>query len=266
MNSRKKLMLILLITTGLIILFFLTHERNHTDAQNKESQNAPVNKKIIEISSVSNLEKQNNSNLVAEKKINAHPQWKPLGDEASAAKVRNWFATRGTYSFYGPEHQDDYQNYDRETLEKLSNSGDIHAMHILSDRSSTVDESKSILDRAAVYGSTEALAQIGAINEIKNKIHQKTPEERKPIILESLAYYEAAQMRGDWWVKIQRGESLLSRYPTEITQKDSAYIQNRGKEIYENLQKQRTELGLGEFDNSVPDEVMKFYEEMLRPL
>lgn len=192
--------------------------------------------------------------------------WSPMGDEASKAKVMAWFAARGNYGFYGPDMQDDYKNYDSETLQKLSETGDVRAMHILSDRAGSLDESRKILHRAAVFGSTEALTQMGTIEQINNGIREMNPEERKEIIMESLSYYEAAEIRGDWWPKIQNHESLLERFSVELSQQEKDRVVRRGKEIYDELQENRYKLGLGNFDNSVPDEVIKFYEEMVKPL
>lgn len=192
--------------------------------------------------------------------------WSPMGDEATRAKIIEWFESHGVYGFRGPDEQSDYQNYDLETLKKLGDSGDIRALHMLAGKAESIGESNAILFSAAIHGSTGALSQIALSLETEFDIRNKSVEERKPYIMESLAYYDAAQLRGDWWGNIQGKDSLLKRYPTEFLDVEKAYIQNRAQEIYDDLQQKRTQMGLGDFDNSVPDEVIKFYEEMLRPL
>lgn len=200
------------------------------------------------------------------KSIEAGQGWSPMGDEATKAKIIAWFESRGVYGFHGPDEHNDYKNYDIETLRKLSASGDIRAMHLLADKAESISESNGILFNAAIYGSTGALSQIGLSLETEFDIGNKSAEERKPYVMESLAYYEAAQLRGDWWGNIQAGDSLLKRYPTDLSAFDKNEIQKRAKEIYDDLQQRRNQLGLGDFDNSVPDEVIKFYEEMVKPL
>lgn len=267
-NRNFILLVMLLIST--VLLMFLVVNGSYmklftSDTSDKE--------KIIEIDSEDKKAMANSEGIVLSEAAHsraAHDSlsqvWKPMGDEASAAKAKLWFASRGNYGFYGPEEQDDYKSYDNATLYRLSDEGDIHAMHILSDRAETIDDSQKILQRAAVYGSTEALAQLATIEKIKKMKGDKSAEEKKAVVLESLAYYEAAEIRGDWWPKIQMGDILIKQEGIEMTQSDRDYISRRGKEIYEELQQGRYSLGLGEFDNSTPDEVMKFYEEMLRPL
>ncbi|QEY17173.1 hypothetical protein D0C16_15015 [Cellvibrio sp. KY-GH-1] len=192
--------------------------------------------------------------------------WSPMGDEASKAKIMSWFSARGNYSFYGPDEKRDIQNYDLETLKKLSDSGDIRAMHELANRAETIEGANSILYRAAIFGSTAAISQIGSSIESWQNIDQLPDDQRNAFIVEALAHYEAATLRGDWWGSINDGGSLKRRYSYQPDEHDMARIRNRAKEIYDELQRQRTDLGLGDFDNTVPDEVMKFYEEMLRPL
>lgn len=193
--------------------------------------------------------------------------WNPMGDPASAAEIKKWFAERGNYNFYGPDALSDYAGYDMETLERLGDSGDIKAMHVMADRAKSFDELKKILWKAAIYGSTEALIQLGGSKENDEGSIDKIPVERqKEKILEIMAYYEVAQMRGDWWGNITSAPSLIKRFPVDLSEHDKQLIKIGAEHIYNNLQAQRTELGLGNFDNSVPDLVIKFYEEMLRPL
>ncbi len=193
--------------------------------------------------------------------------WNPMGGAISSEEIKKWFAERGNYKFYGPDILSDYQGYDMETLSRLSDSGDIKAMHVMADRATNFDDMKKHLWRAAVYGSTEALIQLGASNENSEGSIKELPGERqREKILEILSYYEVAQMRGDWWGNITGAPSLIDRFQVELSENDKLLIKQGAEQIYNNLQAQRAVLGLGEFDNSVPDEVIKFYEEMLRPL
>lgn len=193
--------------------------------------------------------------------------WNPMGGAISSEEIKKWFAERGNYKFYGPDILSDYQGYDMETLSRLSDSGDIKAMHVMADRATSFDDMKKHLWRAAVYGSTEALIQLGASNENSNGSIKELPGDRqREKILEILSYYEVAQMRGDWWGNITSAPSLIERFKVDLSENDKQLIRQGAEQVYNNLQAARNDLGLGEFDNSVPDSVIKFYEEMLRPL
>ncbi|WP_323814128.1 hypothetical protein [Cellvibrio sp. NN19] len=232
-----------------------------------EPQNNSVDKtsdsKVNHEKSVSAVQQSAISN---DKKVAATESWSPMGDEANREKIIGWFESRGIYSFRGPDEKNDYQNYDLATLQTLSAQGDIRAMHLLAKKADNIAASNGILLNAAIHGSTGALSEIGLSLETEFDVRNKSAEDRKPYVMESLAYYEAAQLRGDWWGNISYSDSLLNRYPMDLTDFDKSQIQKRAQEIYDDLQQRRTQLGLGDFDNSVPDEVIKFYEEMLRPL
>jgi hypothetical protein len=202
------------------------------------------------------------SDHTAEEKI-----WNPMGDAVSSEEIKKWFAARGNYSFFGPDSLSDYQGYDMETLTRLSDTGDIKAMHVLADRANNFADLKNILLRASIYGSTEALIQLGSVQENdEGSLSTKPAEVQKAKILTALAYYDVAQIRGDWWGNIASGKSLTERYKVNLTEQDKLLIKNLSEQIYNDLQARRSGLGLGEFDNSVPDSVIKFYEEMVRPL
>ena len=202
-----------------------------------------------------------------EKPIKEDKPWLSMGDPATAEKVKLWFAERGNYSFYGPDAYGDYLTYDLETLNKLSDSGDIKAMHVLADRAGSFADLKKILSKAAIHGSTEAIIRLGSLNENdEGFIEHMSPEKRQAKILEALAHYEAAQLRGDLWGTIASGQSLLDRYKVDLSEEDLQYIKDRGRQIYDTLQAQRTEIGLGQFDNHIPEPVMNFYKAMERPM
>ncbi|OZY86737.1 hypothetical protein CBP51_06915 [Cellvibrio mixtus] len=197
---------------------------------------------------------------------NESETWNPMGDAVSKREIVDWFASRGNFSFADPAAHNDYQQYDLDTLHKLGDQGDLRALDELANRTETIDQLKSILAKAAIYGSTAAITRMGTAIESEFWIGNMSAEQRKPYILEAMSFYEVAEQRGDWWGKINDGRSLLERYGVTLSDEDNFYIAKRSKEIYENFEKIRIEMGLGAFDNSVPDTVIKFYEEMLRPL
>ncbi|MDZ4286010.1 MAG: hypothetical protein U1A23_03720 [Candidatus Sungbacteria bacterium] len=210
---------------------------------------------------VRSSEVQNKNSL----KNNEKEIWSPMGSAADTAEIKNWFAQRGNFSFMGDEKLNDYATYDDATLNQLGDAGDLRALHTLADRSKNINDFKSTLYKASVWGSTEALIRMGAISEADD-LDSMSAESRKQMIIDALSYYDAAQLRGDWWGNIVRGESLLKRYSHDLSQYDKSAIQSNAKKIYADIQRERNALGLGEFDNSIPESVIKFYEEMIRPL
>ena len=216
-------------------------------------------KSLDSIDSVAHAIKSNEGNKTVQ-------GWSPMGDAATAEKIKSWFAARGNYSFYGPEAYSEYQNYDVETLTKLGNSGDVKALHVLADRTEDFQDKKSILYKAAIYGSTDALSRIAVIRNIEKRDSSKSIEDKKAILFEILAYQDVAEKRGDWWPNIQMKDYYLKQYQIKLTAQDNASIKAIADEIYSQMQKHRRDLGLGDFDDSVPDEVIRFYEEMIKPL
>ncbi|HEY0892157.1 MAG TPA: hypothetical protein VGE32_03800 [Cellvibrio sp.] len=266
MKSRS-IVFVLFFIFAIVGIFFLRYEQWGVQSDVPPAKTVEMehldqsgSKSLGDIDSISPTIKANEVN----KKVQG---WSPMGDAATAEKIKSWFAARGNYSFFGPDSLSDYQGYDMETLTRLSDTGDIKAMHVLADRANNFLELKSILMKAAVHGSTEALIQLGSLNENdEGNIGEKPPEVQKAKILTALSYYEVAQMRGDWWGNIAAGKSLTERYSVNLTEQDMELIKNLSEKIYQDLAVKRSGLGLGEFDNSVPDSVIKFYEEMVKPL
>ena len=190
--------------------------------------------------------------------------YKVRKNAAKMVEVRRWAESRGNYTFYGFDEPDDYKNYNKQTLEKLSESGDIHAMHTLAEEQETISAANKILRQAAVYGSTYAIVLIGSSLETEHHFSEKTAEERKNLEMEALAYYAAARLRGDQWGEIAEANSILNRFPMRLSEGDKAQIEANAQKIYSDFQQQRYQLGLGDFDNYVPDAVNEFFDEMRR--
>lgn len=184
------------------------------------------------------------------------------GTPSEAAEVQDWFVKHGR-----TPNNDDYASYDQVTLEKLAVNGDIRAMHTLAKvylkpellmlPEYGFEGARLQLWNAAVYGSTQAFSDLGLNTEVKSINLEKDPAAKRTGALEILALYKVAEMRGD---------RLLVLSQTQFDQKVAAsteekqYVETRAQQIYKQLQDERRMKGLGEFDNSVPDTVKKFFE------
>ncbi len=189
-----------------------------------------------------------------------------MGNPADMAQVKSWFDTRG-YVYWG-EANNEYGSYSEDTLKKLSESGDIRAMKKLGDlylRQYGFEKAKQVYVNAAVYGSTDALESVGTTTNFNAYIQGKTPEAKQAAAIEILAWYNAASLRGDRWPNIGGAKSFISINNFEVTDEISAQIQKRSQEIYEDLAQQRRNLGLGEFDNTIPASVEQYFQQLEMP-
>ncbi|PUA28528.1 MAG: hypothetical protein B0W54_19000 [Cellvibrio sp. 79] len=166
-----------------------------------------------------------------------------------------------------------YQSYSEETLKDLSDSGDVKAMIMLGSyyiqKENKPEESAAQYHKAAVYGATSVFADLASkaqIDALSNET-DKTDEGREQVVTEVMALYKVVAMRGD-----PRGstaninayqEVYKVRYKQELSLGEDQLnkIDLRAKAIYDELQKERHQLGLGDFDNSTPDVIKKSYSK-----
>jgi hypothetical protein len=196
-------------------------------------------------------------------------QWPTVsGSPANREEMDQWSYARGfTSRLAGKEEE--YKTYSLETLKTLANGGDIHAMEILAKNAESTEQQMALLEKAAVNGSISALLSMGirvkgsgALAEHEGVL---TPLEKRNLQLESMAYYEVIGLRGDEEMS-QSGKRLITNIEkVAFTPAEQQQIKTRAQTIFKELQHQRTELGLGEFDNSVPDSVKKYVATLTLP-
>lgn len=246
--------------TVIIIAFFLYTNGTHTKVHSKNSTHKFEN----DFSEESSFASSSNPSTPNQPKdnITAIEIDNPFKDHAKGEEIRKWFSSRGNFSFLGPEYLNDYRSYDNKTLHQLSDTGDLKAMYILSERADSLEKMREIHWKAALYGSTQAIIEIGSLNEELN-FNNLDPATKKQKAMDAFSFYEAAQMRGDWWGIMSSGRSITIRHNINFTPEEKQKIENKAKSVYNELQEQRIKLGLGEFDNSVPDSVIQFYEMIL---
>lgn len=174
----------------------------------------------------------------------------------------------------------DYVSYSDELLTNLSNSGDLKAMKILAIRYSEKSRKTSDLDqisefmkknaelveKSIVYGDREFF---GIIPEKSKAISQiaslgSAPEQKHQAIIKALAYSEFMALRGDFGAKYEEQKKLYTIYDisSSLTNEDKNAIKKKAKEIYDHYEAQRIQLGLGNFDNSVPAGKEKIFKTM----
>jgi|GEM_PF-337192 len=199
----------------------------------------------------------------------SHYEWPTIsGSPANREEMDQWLYSRGyTSSLSGKDEE--YKSYSLETLKTLADGGDIHAMTALAAKIHDRAQSTKLIKRAAVYGSTEALQLLALRSDTNYDLAEYegklSVEDKRKLLLESMAYNEVAVLRGDKVTWYYGESSFKNSRKIDFTETEWQQIKERAQVIYNELQQQRTELGLGEFDNSVPDSVKKYADILTAP-
>ena len=174
----------------------------------------------------------------------------------------------------------DYANYSDEALTELANAGDVVAMKMLALRYQQKvrdiepdkypafrEKLNALYNKAIVYGDRELLAFMPGLRDAQNRISDPrlTAEQKYQAAIDLLAHTEFMGLRGALKQKYTDQIEAFEIYPEfgfplTITEVDKQLVREKAQEIYKQYEKQRLELGLGPFDNSVPEELSKVYE------
>lgn len=258
----------------LVSLFIWIHQKPILQTSDEKSSNIvesmQLNASNIPLSKMSLHSKQEES--AASKAANNIQEYRTLmGNAAAVAEVEGWFAKHGNYAFNDGNAA--YKSYNKETLEKLASTGDlraIHALALLYEKPPYIGEYGAEgyiaqYSRAATYGSTAALTDLAIAHEVRFYDYERDNSVKKIAAIEVLALYGVSELRGDSWANINDGELFRERLTRDnifLGKSDQDLIAQRSKQIYDQLQQERTALGLGEFDNSTPDSVKQFYNRL----
>jgi len=231
----------------------------------------PVNKNLLP---TTHNEQQQVSNppiiqYATSEKYSLGDEWPTIsGSPTNKEEIDQWLYSRGyTSSLSGKDEE--YKSYSLETLKTLADGGDIHAMTALAAKIHDRAQSTKLIKRAAVYGSTEALQLLALRSDTNYDLAEYegklSVEDKRKLLLESMAYNEVAALRGDKVTWYYGESSFKNSRKIDFTETEWQQIKERAQVIYNELQQQRTELGLGEFDNSVPDSVKKYADILTAP-
>lgn len=260
----------------LMTLYFLYSEKNSDFSSELQDFAVTENqKREVPKGSFKRVEERNETSVVSfaeafETQKKSSKIVSVYGTAQEEAEVKKWCSAREAICSLEQNNEKIYEGYSIETLESLADEGDIRAMHNLADRYARlyIDKGEGdaglalknkTLERAAVYGSTKALMQLGVAASSGSLDSKK---EGRELLLEPLAYFEVAAIRGDRLAKSKLSHVVTEQEQIELTSEDIGYIEARAEEIYQDLQKKRTELGLGEFDNDVPESVKRYFDRI----
>jgi hypothetical protein len=194
------------------------------------------------------------------------PDQASLFSPIEVAEQQEWLRSRG--NFFGVRGNE-YDSYDFATLHQLADSGDLHAMHKLAHlyisdlyyKQYGFKAAEDMLMRAALYGSSFALAEIADIKH-SQRLGAASELDKRHLVVVSLAYFRAAELRGDYWGSITMRDPLLNINPIVLEPEEKESIESFAQSVYTQLEAQRESTGLGVFDNSVPESVAKLFKEL----
>ncbi len=175
--------------------------------------------------------------------------------------LNDWFKNKG----YSPAT--DYENYSDDSLKEMAKNGDLKALEVLTTRAFDAGDEKAAtlyMSMAVVHGSTTELASL-TIYTKPRRGNEETEELRRPAALETLAVTKVAALRGDTRTFNVTQNSFIQSYKRNydvdlvLTQEEQQFVDNRAQEIYNKFQEVRHAKGLGDFDNTEPTGVKKFF-------
>lgn len=182
------------------------------------------------------------------------PEESSLFSPAEVAEYQEWLRGRGNFAgVRGSE----YDSYDFATLHQLADSGDLHAMHKLAHlyisdayhKQYGFKAAEDMLMRAALYGSSYALAVIADFKH-SQRFSAASELDKRHLTIVSMAYFRAAELRGDYWGSItMRDRSAIpsNSSPTTIAQAHSKF--------WSDLKSAPVYLAMQNMANIVPDEL-----------
>ena len=178
--------------------------------------------------------------------------------KAFQAELKEWQASRG-YS----THADEYSGYSEAILEDLAKNGDTRALSTLAAlryRTHGFNGAAPLYSKAAMRGDTDALGQLALIEEISHYGNAKSEDEKHLSMLRTLVWYRVASLRGDRLPELFMGNAFITNNSIHLSNTDNQRIAAMADKFYKGMQDTRNNLGLGEFDNSVPDSVKRYFD------
>lgn len=183
------------------------------------------------------------------------------GSPAEEEVVRKWEQERGYLGKDG-QKKEEYKGFDLPSLKIMVASGDVLAQSEIIRRSYGEARTKEIY-KALAMGSTDAVMDLGL--QVEGQYEDaKSDNERHKIVKEVFAVYEMGALRGDRYNQIVLQNDFIKKNNIQLTEEDKKAIKLRGRELYNEIQQQRFELGLDEFDNTVPPEVSNYYDNLYK--
>jgi len=253
---KKILWFLLIVIVGICYIAYSSLWQPEIDVP---TQVTAVTQSPVKTTITSSLSSESNGSIQADT-----PNGRRLTTTEMAVKS-DWMRRQGLSAI----DQETYKDYSDEQLMELSEKGDFNAMHVLGIRKLTSEGVQAAIPFAKkeiIYGSLRGISTMA--NYLGPDMSSDMPiDELKKQLLESTAYYKFYSMRGDQYSAKLFSETQIKSFETAykidqvFNEDDEAWINNRATELYDHYQAERYKLGLGDFDNEVPQEVRTFFGE-----
>lgn len=187
---------------------------------------------------------------------------------ADVAVVQSWFKQVG-FSLDGEKA---YENaYSDDQLIAMANAGDVIAFDALSKRylyRGETDKAFEYAERSIVYGSLNGISMMSSRDTpiLHEDDSFEVRKEAKDMFKQKLAYLELMRLRGagklyavhvDTKVVMDNFKVIYGE-ENPLSGTDYEEISANAKRLYDGYQEERHRLGLGDFDNELPEEVEAF--------
>lgn len=205
--------------------------------------------------------------------------YKPRHSQQDIEDIRQYFENSVSHDRDGKV----YTHYSEQILIDLAEQGDLQAIKELAYRYATEgpsliegsggditnqniinsqfwhDQTKKYLTKAIVYGDRELLEKAAIF--LADPVDYSDPESIRKATLKKLSFWEFASMRGNHMNKYYGAVNEINVYEglfgkLNLTAEDKDFIYKNAKKIYDSFEQERINLGLGPFDNSVPNHLL----------
>ncbi len=259
------LQILAIVASAYFIISYFSVEKNSSNEklENKQPHITLSDALKKEVVTTNKNGKKTDPNITPD--IISEPTIDQLIAEASLVQqqeIVDWFIARGYLGLDKPSDSDprylilsDYNTYSAETLIELAKSGDAYANLIISTKLVIADKYEAAIPylyEDSINGYSSSMYKLGHAYLLKFQMPETFPAD-KSALLESLAWAEAAQLRGDPYGESADRYIDHEREEYRITENEYNEILTRAQNIYNEIQEKRLNRGKGLFDNSTPE-------------
>ncbi|GAA6168033.1 hypothetical protein [Sessilibacter corallicola] len=172
-------------------------------------------------------------------------------------ELEDWQHAQG---FFVKEDFQPYDGYSEDTLLSLAYQGDLLAIEILSQKylseHKDIVKYRAIRELSIISGSifSISLRMNSLIREARELNHNDKQHEFNEFLGEAIIFSNLAIMRGSYSSSWQINH-FLDEYEIEFDEEQLQQFKRHAQDLYDLYENERIQLGLGEFDNSIPKSV-----------
>ncbi len=245
------------------------HKANNDKAQESENSEVVTEVELDDFDVIQAFSDKLSSAL--SESLNYDDDWCFIGElteSASAQATREihlWKSERGLYSKADRQNYSNYSNYSRETLTELANQGDLLALDVLSrvylfeDKNN--EKFNEVSDLAIVRGSLAPLkySTYHYRKQAERALDKNNSEEFQRNLSVAIFYTNISMLRG-FNKEVGLLNDFLNKYNVQFNDEQLESLDSAAEEKYKQLEMKRLELGLSEFDNSIPKVIDVLYQ------